>query len=212
MKKAFSVLLAIIAVFAFCVPSFAGGTEAKLLNIYGDNMLFRQNSEAVIKGTAKSGARIDAALIDADGEVVAKGFSYASRSGTFSVLFNAPAGSYDNYTVELYENGVLFRSLKNVAFGELWLASGQSNMQYSLSGVYGGMEMYADKKELNEWIRVLFVPPLTTYMGSAERIPVDPQKDIEGAFWMNGKSMSIYDASAVGYYFAEKLEKDGQQG
>lgn len=208
MKKILSILLSVLMLLSLCVPVLAADGEAKLLNIYGDNMLFKQNAEAVLRGTSGSGARIDVRLADSKGEIVAKGFSYASKSGTFSVSFAAPAGGYENYTVDLYENGVLFRSLKNVAFGELWLASGQSNMQYSLNGAFGGMDLYKAQTPLDKWVRALYVPPVTPYMGSTERIPAVPQNDIEGAFWMDGTDMNIYAVSAVGYYFAEKLRQE----
>lgn len=207
MKKILSLILSAVMLFSLCLPAFAGGSSAALLNIYGDNMLFKQNTDAVFTGTAQGGARIDAELINAAGDTVKKGYGYANRSGGFRVSIPAPAGSYDRYTVKLYENGILFRTLQNVVFGELWLASGQSNMQYSLSGVYGGMEMYADGAVLSEWIRAFSVPPVTPYKGSNERIPVDPQNDIEGAFWTTGAQMNIYGISAVAYYFAEKLRQ-----
>lgn len=208
MKKIISIVLSSLILLALVVPAFAVDSSAALLNIYGDNMLFKQNSEAVFRGTAGSGARIDVVLVNASGDTIEKGYAYASKSGTFSVSFNTPAGSYENYTVDLYENGMLFRRLKNVAFGELWLASGQSNMQYSLSGTIDGMDLFNSRTPLDKWVRALFVPPVTSYMGSTERVPVEPQKDIECAFWMDGTDMNIYGISAVGYYFAAKLRQE----
>lgn len=207
MKKIVSVILTSLILLSLLVPAFAADSSAALPNIYGDNMLFRQKTEAVFRGTAGSGARIDVELMDASGNTLEKGCAYASKSGTFSVSFNAPAGSYENYTVNLYENGTLFRSLKNVTFGELWLASGQSNMQYSLSGAFGGMELFNAGTPLDPWVRALYVPPVTSYMGSTEKIPAVPQNDIEGAFWMNGSDLNIYGVSAVAYYFAEELRR-----
>lgn len=208
MKKALSILLSVLLFVGLCAPAFAAEPQAKLLNLYGDKMLFKQKEEAVFRGTSASGARIDVELVNASGDTLKKGSAYASKSGTFSVGFPAPAGSYENYTVNLYENGVLFRSLKNVTFGELWLASGQSNMQYTLSGAYGGMDLFNSGTPLDEWVRAFFVPPVTPYMGSTDKIPAVPQKDVEGAYWMSGADMDIYAVSAVGYYFAAELRRE----
>lgn len=208
MKKFSSFILAVIMLFAVCVPAFAADTNAKLLNIYGDNMLFKQKCEAVFSGTAQGGARIDVELVNSAGVTVKNGYAYANRSGKFNAGLFAPAGSYENYTVRLYENGVLFRTLNNVVFGELWLASGQSNMQYEMSGTIDGGKLYAEGDKLNEWVRALFVPPVTPYQGSTEKIPAVPQNDIEGAFWITGTDARISVVTAVGYFFADMLEKE----
>lgn len=206
-KKFLAMSLSIILAVGCVTVSFAAGESAKVYDIYGDNMLFRQNKDAVISGTAPGGSTITAELFDASGNSVSSGSTVAS-DGVFSVSFNSPSGGYDEYSVVLKCNGTEFRTLHGVVFGELWLASGQSNMMYPLSQDKNGREMFAKQQPLNENIRILLVPDYPEYKGSKELLPADPQADIIGSQWVTGENGQIYSMSAVAYYFAEKIQKE----
>ena len=204
-KKAISILLSIILVLCI-IPVASAATTASLYGIYGDSMLFQQNKDAIFAGTATTGAKITAELYDSANKLIRKYSSYA-KDGSFEVYFPAPAGSYEEYTVVLYENGSEFDRLENIVFGELWLASGQSNMAYTLKQETTGSEMYAAGKKLSKWLRALIVPGTPKYNGSADATPVDPQNDIVGAKWVDGENEKIYSISAVAYFFADTLRK-----
>ncbi len=206
MKKILCVLLTIIMVLSCSNIAFAADGNAKLYTFYGDGMLFEQNREAVISGTAKNGSVITATLYK-DDKIVAEGTAVA-QNGEFEVSFTAPDGSYDEYSVELCCNGYVFATLEDVVFGELWIASGQSNMQYPLVQEKTGVEMYKNKEKLGDWLRVLHVPAVTEYKGSAAIVPADPQKDIPGAVWTTGDDEYSYNMSAVAYFFAKELNAE----
>ncbi len=206
-KKFLALSLAIILA-AGCVPvSFAAGESAKVYDIYGNDMLFRQNKETVISGTAPSGSSITAELFDASGKLVSSG-SCTAADGVFSVSFNSPAGGYDEYSVVLKCNGSEFRTLYGVVFGELWLASGQSNMMYPLAQDKDGSKLFAENKPLSKNIRVLLIPDYPEYKGSKELLPADPQADIIGSKWVTGENGQVYSMSAVAYHFASKIQKE----
>ena len=204
-KKITSVLLVLSMIFAFMPSAFAEKTTAKLYTFFGDDMLFKQNEEAVITGTARAGSRITAELYNAENTLVASGETDTLSDGTFAVAFDAPAGGYDEYTVVLKCNNAEFEKLENVVFGELWIANGQSNMQYPLAQAKRGREMFAAQQKLSENLRVLLVPAIPEYKGSASLAPVDPQPDIPGAQWVTGENPAVYSMSAVAYFFAEEL-------
>ena len=131
MKKTLSVILALALLLTALSAAASAAPSARLYNVYADGMIFKQNADAIFAGTANAGALIKAELKDASGAVVASGESAAEADGTFSVSFPSPAGSFTQYTVELSENGAVFRTLSRVVFGEIWLAAGQSNMGYT---------------------------------------------------------------------------------
>lgn len=211
MRKINSIISLLTAVFLFvcCCPiAFAQTADnAVLYSVYGDGMLFKQKEEAVFAGTAGAGTVISAELFAADGSKIASGSAVTSSEGKFSVSFVAPKGSYEEYSVVLKADGREFSQLENVVFGELWLASGQSNMQYPLAQAKSAADSYAKGEKLNKWIRVLLVPPYPEYKGSASLVPAEPQSDIVNARWISAENADIYSMSAVGYFFAEELQK-----
>ncbi|MBQ1243504.1 MAG: hypothetical protein IIX98_03905, partial [Clostridia bacterium] len=133
MKKTFAMILITAILFCFGISASAEtGAQATLYNYYGDNMLFKQNDDAIFAGTAAAGSEIICTLTNSSGETVAVANTVASADNTFSLSFKAPAGSFEEYTATLTVNGEIFDELTGVVFGELWLAGGQSNMQWIL--------------------------------------------------------------------------------
>ncbi len=207
-KKIIAVMLALAGMLAMAPCTFAQETQPKLYTFYGDSMLFKQNEDAVIAGTGNGGSVITSELYNADGALVASGKTEVKRNGTFAVSFAAPKGGYDEYKIVLKADGKEFATLKNVVFGELWLASGQSNMQYPLAQAKGGRDMFAKGEKLDKNLRVLLVPDIPEYKGSKELYPAEPQADIPGAVWVTGENGAVYSMSAVAYYFAEEMRKE----
>ena len=203
-KKILSFILAIILITS-CVPfANAQGSAPRLYNVFDNGMLLQQNKTSFIAGEGTPGDVISLELVDGD-DVIFRGEATVGADGEFSVPVDAPAGGFKAYEIRLYVNGALFRTLTDVVFGELWLASGQSNMQYSLSQAKYGADMYANGEKLSKWLRVLYVPDIPEYKGSKSLVPVDPQREIPGAQWYTGENGNVYAMSAVAYYFAEAL-------
>lgn len=205
MKKFVSIILSCILALSCMTAAFAESTTARLYNVYGNEMLFQQNKDAVFAGTANANAEITAELYSADGTLVTSGKTLVGADGTFKVSFMSPSGGYDEYTVILSENSKEFARLENVVFGELWLSSGQSNMQYPLAQSRTGREMFENRQKLSKWLRVLSVPAYPGNTSGPEFTYAEPQKDIEGAQWINGENGFIYNMSAVAYFFAVDL-------
>lgn len=210
MKNRFKIMLCIFLSLCFVFSAAplsvwaAEEPKAVLNNIYGDGMLFQQKEEVVLKGTASSGAEIHCELKDSKRGVVTKAKTMANKKGGFAVSFTAPKGGYESYTITLYENGVEFRTLKDVVFGELWLASGQSNMQYN----FAASETYAQNSERSEWLRFLYINVFATYNGNQNEFPDEPQQDFENGccYWLKGTD-NIDAISAVSFFFAQELQQ-----
>ncbi len=207
MKKSriLAALTVLIMVFCLFAPAYAVTEEAELRGIYGDGMLFRQLDDVNLSGTASPGNVISAELKNAAGETIKNASVTAASDGIFCVSFTAPAGGFGEYSIEMKENGMVFDTLQNVVFGELWLASGQSNMQYPLSQAKSAAEDFANGVKQSKWVRALLVPPYTEYEGSDSLLPLEPQDDIKNAVWVSGEDSAIYSMSAVGFFFAEEL-------
>ena len=201
MKKTLSVLLCIVMLFTAAIPAFAA-PDARLYNVYADGMLFQRDTDAIMAGEAPDGSMIAAALYNKTGALVTVGRATAA-DGVFTVAFNAPAGGYDAYTVKMTCNGAVFAELKNVVFGELWLAFGQSNMEYPLRVTPEGKEMIASEKTGPHDIHVLYLPgPIVDGVFQTRFLP---QTDAISCSWFPADDPQVYDMSAPAYFFAVKL-------
>ena len=210
MKKIFALMIFVFMVICCCISVSATDTQASLYSYYGDNMLFRQNDDAVFAGTAAAGSEIGVTLYNSQNDKVAESKAVTFSDGTFSVSFTAPEGSFHEYRVVLTADGVVFNELTGVVFGELWLAGGQSNMQMSLIASKTGYQMAVENKRGSDALRFFYVPYLGgEYKGSYEYMPAKPLVDYECTTgWYKGSDVKVFELSAVGYYFAENLIKE----
>ncbi len=186
-KKIIAILLTLVIVVG-CMPlaNAENSSSTQLYSVYGDGMLLQQNETSFISGTGTPGDEIALELHGENG-VIFESSAQVKDDGTFSVALSAPNGGFDEYTIILKVNGAEFEALENILFGELWLANGQSNMQYPLAQAKHGRDLYAKPEKLDKNLRVLYVPDIPAYKGSKELVPADPQKDVPGAMWLDGE-------------------------
>jgi len=88
-------------------------------------------------------------------------------------------------------------ALRDVLIGEVWVASGQSNMTYALSGATGGAEATSAAKYAG--IRFFTVP---------QKIALTPQQDTLTAAWETCTPETALKFSAVAFFFARQLHKE----
>ena len=211
MKKIIALFL--IATLLLCGNITALATaqpQAELYSYYGNDMLFKQNDDAVFAGKAEAGTKITCTLYNSANTAVASSETVASSDGTFSLSFMSPSGSFEEYTVILTANGTVFKTLTGVVFGELWLAGGQSNMQMSLMGSKTGYEMAYNNERGSDALRFFYIPYMGgNYNGDATYMPATPLTDYTDTVgWYKGSDVKVFELSAVGYYFAENLIKE----
>jgi sialate O-acetylesterase len=168
--------LVVLTFFVF-VFGLAGTAAASvtLPAIIGDNMVLQQGMDVPIWGTANSGEQV---TVDFDGQSKS---DIADGNGDWMVTLNPMSASLSGADMVITGDNVI--TLTDVWVGEVWVSSGQSNMNMSLgSGVYGADEAIADM--VNHNIRRFKVD-------SAEWVLLTPS---------NGNQ-----ASAVHYFFAHEL-------
>ena len=204
-KKILTIILAATVLILSAFPVYSADTQTSVYSFYTDNMLFKQNEEAVIAGTADKGTRISAELFDSGMNLIAHGEASADANNEFTVSFKAPAGGFEEYSVVIKADGKQIKEIKNVVFGELWLASGQSNMQYPLGQAKDYAAAVEKNKSQSENLRVLVTPYYAELNDTKGQIPSHPVKDIPGSQWITGSDDRIYGVSAVAYFFANKM-------
>lgn len=208
----------IVALFIVATLFICGNTtvfaapqpQAELYSYYSNDMLFKQNDDAVFAGTAAAGTKINCTLYNSADTEIASAEAIASSDGTFSVYFTSPSGSFEEYTIILTADGTVFETLTGVVFGELWLAGGQSNMQMSLMGSKTGYEMAVNNERGSDALRFFYIPYMGgNYNGDPTYMPATPLTDYTDTVgWYKGSDVKVFELSAVAYYFAENLIKE----
>ena len=89
--------------------------------------------------------------------------------------------------------------VSDILMGEVWLCSGQSNMEWKLRQALGGEDEV--KAANNPLIRHIEVPKTLSF---------NPNIDFESKGWKMAKPENAGNFTAVGYYFAKKLQQDLQ--
>ncbi len=180
--------------------------EKNIVNSYfADGMMFRQNKPMNIFGNVeKADLKVTAKLKDKNG-VLEEKESVSSEDGSWNISFDGRAGGYDAYSIEIFVDGKLQKTINDILIGELWLAAGQSNMEFFVLQTIPDYDY--SLIPLNEYVR-FFDEPLVPG-GVKSTLPSSPAKDIEGAKWADGSNaVDIKYISAIAYYMSLKLQAE----
>ena len=170
------------------------GQEFKVADIFSDNMVLQQRTRTPVWGWAKSGRKISVKTSWNN-----RTFSTSTdKQGKWQISVPTPdAGGPYQITIEAGTNF----TLKNVWIGEVWLASGQSNMSMPLKGyncepVLGSTEAILNSRGKN--IHFVNVPIIGAY------------KPLNGfsSKWVEASPLTVSECSAVGWFFADFLNKN----
>ena len=117
------------AVAALCIAaSAAAWGNVRLHSTIGNHMVIQQNSVFDIHGKADPGENVKVKCSWAKGTMSVK----AGEDSLWSVPVNVPEGSFDTQWIEVRGKDRIF--LDDVLIGDVWLCSGQSNMEMPMRG------------------------------------------------------------------------------
>jgi sialate O-acetylesterase len=168
--------------------------EPKLPTIFGDHMVLQAGMKLPVWGWAKPGEAITVTA----GVSTAK--TVTAADGTWRVTLDPLAAS--DQPIELTVEGASKITLRDVLVGEVWLASGQSNMEFQL-----GPAKVAPGRAHNmeEEIPKADHPQLRLFIVK-KKIAFDPTPDCEGK-WELCTPKTASDFSAVAYFFGRDLHQ-----
>ena len=190
----------------FCFIFSLTQARITLPQFFSDNMVLQQQTECNIWGTADKGKSV----------VVITSWDKKSYSvmvnddGKFSVKVKTPkaGGPYDitfatgtPSSSSAVSSGLAYGfTLHNVMVGEVWICSGQSNMEMLMKGykaqpVEGAAEELLSCKD-NE-LRLFYGKRLAS---------LEPQNDLKGS-WQEANAASVREFSATAYFFGKALRK-----
>ncbi len=175
MKTLSSLILVFISVQAF--------SQFRLPAIFGDHMVLQRNKPVKIWGTASPGEKINVSLASLSASVK------AGQNGKWMVTLPAFSGGGPFQMVVKTKKEV--KTFLDIWFGEVWLCSGQSNMQFRVrQAMHAAYDIH---RAANPLIRQVVVP---------NKLSFHPEIFIDSTSWVLSTPQTTGDFTAVGYFFA----------
>lgn len=165
-----------------------GRAEVRLPRIFSDHMVIQQNQPIRVWGWANRGEKVMVALDKKQLPII------TGKDGKWQLVLPAmKAGG--PYTLSVKGKNQII--LKDVMIGEVWLCSGQSNMQFELkNSKFSKTEIPGS---FNPNLRQFKIPNSMKAM---------PAEDLESGEWKLSSPETSGEFSAVAYYFGKKLAAD----
>lgn len=178
-------LLLLIAMVLFIQPTFA---LVRLPKILSDNMVLQREKPITIWGWADAKEKI---TIQFNKQTVT---TVAAKDGKWKATLKAEVagGPY-----QLIVKGKNVITLSNVLVGDVWICSGQSNMEWTLTNTEN-----SDKE-----IQKADVPMIRHYK-IPNTVSATPKDDVTGGAWQVTTPTTAGNFTAVGYYFARELNHE----
>ena len=185
----------IIALSAAVLTLAAVPAAAKVTmpSIFTDNMVVQQQTEMRIWGKAEPNRKVTIAPSWSKQKYTAT----TDASGAWQTTVQTPAAG-GPYELTISDGEAL--TIKNILSGELWLCSGQSNMEMPMKGfknqpIDGAGEAILESRNPN--IRLF----------TAKRVSsVEVKEDLIGS-WKEASPASVRDFSATAYFFGRRIER-----
>lgn len=179
-RTLFFLYLSLIAVLSFATDGFT------VADVFTDHMVLQRNALVKIWGEAKSGSLVEVRFAGQLRKIKA-------AKGKWQVtLKTGEAGG--PYKLEVI-NGNNKVSFQDVLIGDVWLAGGQSNMEFALRRV----------KDARTEISLADYPQIRYY-----KVPRKfyPEQEVSKASWNVCSPQTASEFSAIAYYFARNIHKE----
>ena len=177
-----------VAVGTLALTAVGCRAEVKLAPIFSDHMVLQRDQPLPVWGAATPGARVEVKLPGQSKSGV------ADAQGQWKVVLD-PLQTGAALEIEITGEGKT-RKLNDVSVGEVWLCSGQSNMERQVR--------YTNDKD--ETLAAAGDPQLRLFTASH-----DAAQKRDGVFsgtWTSATPASVIDFSAVAYHFGRELRRE----
>lgn len=177
-----------------------GGLQ--LPGIFADNMVLQRDKPLVFWGTANANTTVAVAFGKLQKSI------RANSDGTWQLTFPAMKATSAAQTISFTNDGQQI-VLKNILVGDVWLASGQSNMYFSLAQTKGGDSLA--KASLQKNIRLLKYRPYAetdNIAWDSMALKKANELDFFSGTWKTNETQAVKEFSGIAYAFAAKLQPE----
>ena len=173
--------------FLFCIATEKTYSQVKLPRLISDSMVLQRDVRINIWGWAKPGEKVSVSFNDKQYSTL------TATDGKWNIVLQA-AKAGGPYSMEINASNHL--SIKNILMGEVWVCSGQSNMELPIDRVvdrYPGIIASTN----NPFIRQFIFPTVYNFKSMQDDFPLGN--------WQTANPKAIGQFTAVGYFFAKAL-------
>lgn len=167
--------------------------------VFGDGMVLQRQKEIAVWGSVTAGAAVKVTLAGGEGSAYGSQTVETTSVEDGSWKVTLPAGEAERGLCMTVVAGEEMMTFTDVCIGEVWIAGGQSNMEYLMK--YDADRVAEFAKEANPNLR-FFDYPEVSYETQWEEFP-----DADYGFWRKADAENLPWFSAVGYYFGAQLQQ-----
>ncbi|RFS26549.1 hypothetical protein DVR12_01825 [Chitinophaga silvatica] len=166
----------------------AAFANVRLPNIFGDNMVLQRDKPIPVWGWADKNEKVTVQFNNQTKTVK------ADKNGEWKVVLDPVQAGGGSLTLTVKGKNSI--TLHDILMGDVWVCSGQSNMEWPLSNVINADKEIAQSG--NTAIRHFYLP---------KEISVTPQEDVKSSGWKTAAPENSASFTAVGFFFAKTLNE-----
>ncbi|HEY8562881.1 MAG TPA: sialate O-acetylesterase [Pyrinomonadaceae bacterium] len=181
----------VLATLFFCVSLLAAANvraEIRLARVFSDGAVVQRQKPVPVWGWTTPGANVTISFAGQTKTAI------ADRSGKWSVNF-APLEAGGPFELKA-ASGAENLTIKDVLVGEVWLCSGQSNMEWTVRQA----DNFALEKRDADY-------PQIRHFYVEHAVEIEPLNDLKNGAWKKASPETIGDFTAVGFFFAREIYK-----
>lgn len=174
-----------LIVFILLIFSVIANAEVRMPLLFSDGMVLQRNKQIPIWGFADANENIEVHF----NKQIKK--TTADKNGKWTLNLNPEKAGGPFELIIIGKNKI---TIKNVLVGEVWICSGQSNMEFQVFKTMNAEKEIADANY-----------PMIRHFGVAQDLSGTPKDDLKQGKWEEANKQNVGNFTAVGYYFARKL-------
>ncbi|MFB9077808.1 sialate O-acetylesterase [Flavobacterium procerum] len=174
-----------VILFILLILSQVCNANVRMPLIFSDGMVLQRDKQIPIWGFADANESVEVHF----NKQIKK--TTADKNGKWTVNLNAEKAGGPFELIIIGKNKI---TIKNVLVGEVWICSGQSNMEFQVFKTMNAEKEIADANY-----------PMIRHFGVAQDLSGTPKDDLKQGKWEVANKENVGNFTAVGYYFARKL-------
>ena len=181
----------LILLLLVCAP-LTSRAEVRLPRIFSNNMVLQRDAPLPIWGWAEPGEKVTVRFAEQEKTAT------TADDGRWQVKLDPLAASSEPRDMQIHSSpDTPDSTLNNVLVGEVWLCSGQSNMEWTVRQSADSQEEIAAANH-----------PQIRHIKIAHTPAAEPQDDLKTDGWKECSPQTAAGFTAVGYYFGRQLHKE----